>query len=70
MTLPPKIVTELYAQRFLTDEHVESGLLHIERKNRWDAEKYISKTALFDKLIACKPHNPDLNPPVFMNGSR
>ncbi len=33
------------------------GLINIERERRWDADQYISKTELFDKLIKCIPHN-------------
>ena len=36
------------------------GLIRIEREKRWDADTWISKTTLFDKLISCKPHQPNL----------
>lgn len=33
------------------------GLIKIEKDKKWDADKYITKTELFDKLIECTPHN-------------
>ncbi len=34
------------------------GLIKIKRDNKkWDADKYIIKTEIFDKLIFCVPHN-------------
>ena len=33
------------------------GLVKIEKDKKWDADKYITKTELFDKLIECTPHN-------------
>ena len=33
------------------------GLLIIHSGKEWDADKYISKTELFDKLIKVRPHN-------------
>ena len=33
------------------------GLIKIEKDKKWDADKYITKTELFDKLIKCTPHN-------------
>jgi len=32
------------------------GLIKIEMANKWDDEKYIIKTELFDKLIKVRPH--------------
>ncbi|MBC8346188.1 MAG: hypothetical protein ISR82_06375 [Candidatus Marinimicrobia bacterium] len=32
------------------------GLINIEQEKKWDADKYISKTDLFDSLISCTPH--------------
>lgn len=33
------------------------GLIKIESEKKWDAEKFIIKTGLFDKLIKSTPHN-------------
>ena len=33
------------------------GLIKIESENKWDSEKFIVKTELFDKLIKVRPHN-------------
>jgi len=33
------------------------GLIEIESENKWDSEKYIMKTELYDKLIKVRPHN-------------
>lgn len=33
------------------------GLIKIDSMKKWDADKYISKTELFDKLINVRPHN-------------
>jgi len=33
------------------------GLIEIEKGKKWNADKYITKTELFDKLIKCTPHN-------------
>ena len=33
------------------------GLIRIEAKDRWDMNKFITKTALFDKLIKVEPPN-------------
>ena len=33
------------------------GLIKIETTNRWDTDKFIMKTELFDKLIKSTPHN-------------
>lgn len=33
------------------------GLIKIETKKKWDAEKFITKTELFDRLIKSTPHN-------------
>jgi len=32
------------------------GLIKIESENKWDSEKFIEKTELFDKLIKIRPH--------------
>ncbi len=32
------------------------GLIKIESENKWDSDKFIKKTDLFDKLIKIKPH--------------
>ena len=32
------------------------GLINIEQDKQWDADKFISKTELYDKLIKCSPH--------------
>ena len=34
------------------------GLIKIEKAKKWDTDKFISKTELFDKLIFRIPHNP------------
>ena len=33
------------------------GLIKIDSENKWDSEKFIKKTELFDKLIKVRPHN-------------
>lgn len=33
------------------------GLIEIEKGKKWNADKYITKTELYDKLIKCTPHN-------------
>ncbi len=33
------------------------GLIKIESENKWDSEKFIMKTELYDKLIKVRPHN-------------
>ncbi len=33
------------------------GLINIEQDKKWDADKFISKTEMFDKLIKCTPNN-------------
>ncbi len=33
------------------------GLIEIESENKWDSDKFIKKTELFDKLIKVRPHN-------------
>ncbi|MCX6236919.1 MAG: hypothetical protein NTY07_05055 [Bacteroidia bacterium] len=33
------------------------GIIKIDSMKKWDADKYISKTELFDKLINVRPHN-------------
>jgi len=33
------------------------GLIRIEAENKWDADKFIIKTELFDELIKVRPHN-------------
>jgi hypothetical protein len=33
------------------------GLIKIEKGKKWGADKYITKTELYDKLIKCTPHN-------------
>lgn len=33
------------------------GFIKIDSEKRWDADKYISRTELFDKLIVCTPPN-------------
>lgn len=32
------------------------GLINIDKEKEWDADKYISKTKIFDKLIKVRPH--------------
>lgn len=32
------------------------GLINIEKEKHWDADEYITKTKLYDKLIKCTPH--------------
>lgn len=33
------------------------GLIKIETGEKWDSDKFITKTELYDKLIKCTPHN-------------
>lgn len=33
------------------------GLIKIDSENKWDSEKFIKKTEIFDKLIKVRPHN-------------
>lgn len=33
------------------------GIIKIESEKNWNADKYIFKTELFDRLIKCTPHN-------------
>jgi hypothetical protein len=67
----PKLITDSpptrYGHRFKDPKRCYSlrsfdrfmkyfGLVKIEQE-KWDSEKYIRKTELFDKLIKCTPHN-------------
>jgi len=64
----PKLINNSLIPRFGTVESYASrcyslrtfdrflgyfGLIKIEQDQKWDADKYISKTILFDKLIKC-----------------
>lgn len=66
----PQLINKSLTPRFGTVEHYASrcyslrtfdrfldyfGLIKIEQDKEWDADKYISKTEIYDKLIKCTP---------------
>ena len=68
----PKLIEQIEPSRFDSNERKASrcyslrtfdrflnyfGLIKIESENKWDSEKFIVKTELYDKLIKVRPHN-------------
>ena len=68
----PMLIEQVEPSRFETNEKYASkcyslrtfdrflnyfGLIKIESENKWDSEKFIVKTELYDKLIKVRPHN-------------
>ena len=68
----PMLIEQVEPSRFETNEKHASecyslrtfdrflnyfGLIKIESENKWDSEKFIMKTELYDKLIKVRPHN-------------